>query len=182
MRLPIVMMILAALVTGCGALRSAFVQEADIFCNLTPSDQEGPYYIADAPLKDSLYPAGTPGDTLIISGIVRAVDCTPLVGTVVDVWQADATGEYDFSDAFIGRGRVMTDANGRYQFETILPAEYVPRPPHIHYRVSHPEAATLVTQLYFDGGDNRGINPALIIPLRQDGTVLRGTFDIVLPG
>jgi protocatechuate 3,4-dioxygenase beta subunit len=140
---------------------------------------EGPYYMAGAPLKDSLYPEGTPGTPLVISGTVYGSDCTPLAGAEVDVWQADNNGEYDFSDQFIGRGKVLTDENGRYEFRTILPGRYEPRPPHIHIKIRHPQAVELTTQIYFAGNDNSGQQGVVIAPT-QDGDTLRGTFDVVL--
>ncbi|NWG15923.1 MAG: endo alpha-1,4 polygalactosaminidase [Chloroflexi bacterium] len=149
-------------------------------CVATPSDMEGPYYIANAPFKESLYPEGTPGQRLTISGTVYTAGCAGvLAGAEVDVWQADSTGVYDFSDQFLGRGRVLTDANGRYTFETVLPGLYQPRPRHIHFRVYHPDAGVLITQLYFEGSVS-GAPDEQTIALEQDGDTLRGTFNIVL--
>lgn len=176
--------LVSVLLTGCAALRLSFNPDVQVqveqTCAPTPPDQQGPYYIADAPFKARLYPEGTPGETLIISGTVRGANCQPLPGAVVDAWQADASGVYDFSDQFIGRGQVTADEQGRYQFETVLPGEYVPRPPHIHLKISHPDARPLTTQLYFEGRASRGIPSALVIPLEAADGGLRGTFDIVL--
>lgn len=149
-------------------------------CQLTPADMEGPYYIPNAPVTTSLFASDADGQKLVIAGRVYDQNCTPLAGATVEVWQADARGEYDFSDQFIGRGQVVTDANGRYWFWTILPARYEPRPPHIHFRVSHPQAQTLITQVYFAGNDNGGVPPAQIIAPTLRGSALRGRFDIVL--
>lgn len=177
--------LLAFLAGGCGLLEAFTVPAPDSLtgeaCFSTPADMEGPYYIPDAPFKDALYPEGTPGQRLVISGTVYTAGCANVYAdAVVDVWQANANGEYDFSDQFIGRGRVKTDANGHYQFETVVPGLYEPRPPHIHFKISHPDAAAVTTQLYFAGNDNGGVADALVIPLQQDGDTLRGTFDIVL--
>lgn len=172
--------------SGCSVLETVFDPSSAANttvpnCAPTPSDMEGPYYLPDAPFTNQIAPEGLAGQRLIISGTVYASDCaTPLAGAVVDVWQADANGEYDFSNQYILRGRVMTDENGRYEFETVMPGIYEPRPPHIHFKVSHGDAAPLTTQLYFEGHNNRGVQPTLIIRAMPDGDVMRGTFDIVL--
>lgn len=151
-------------------------------CALTRADQMGPFYTPDAPARTSLYPDGTPGQALVISGVVYLNDCaTPLPGAVVEIWQADASGNYDFSDQFAGRGQVTADDRGRYTFSTILPAPYEPRPAHIHLRISHPQARALVTQVYF-AGETRGAPDALTIALGEQDGVLYGVFDVVLGG
>jgi protocatechuate 3,4-dioxygenase beta subunit len=111
---------------------------------------------------------------------------------VIDVWQTDASGEYDFSNKFRLRGRARADSKGIYRVETIVPGRYragrTYRPAHIHLRVSHPEGRTLVTQVYFRGDPELGrdpfVLPALIIPLERDkdeeGEAYLGVFDIVL--
>jgi catechol 1,2-dioxygenase len=179
--------IVAIMLNGCGVLQAVFSPQAaqpststSKSCALTPADMEGPYYIANAPFKDKLYPDGTPEQKLIISGTVYAADCTtPPADAVVDVWQANANGEYDFSDQFVGRGKVKSDANGHYSFETVMPGKYEPRPPHIHFKISHASTSLLTTQLYFAGNDNTG-QAGTVIAVTKDGDVSRGTFDIVL--
>ena len=77
------------------------------------------------------------------------------------------------------RASLKTDAEGKYRFSSIVPAEYPGRPRHIHYRVSHTGHATLVTQLYF--GRERGVADELVTPLSRDPTgVSRAAFDITL--
>ena len=94
---------------------------------------------------------------------------------------------------FLNRARILADENGFYEFETIHPGRYPLdqtrlRPSHIHYRVSHPNHRTLVTQLYFKGdphieGDPF-VRPSLIIELKQNqaetASYESGVFDIVL--
>ena len=77
------------------------------------------------------------------------------------------------------RASVVTGAEGRYAYTTILPGEYPGRPRHIHYRVSHKGYATLVTQLYF--ARERGVPEQLVVtPARNDKGVAQATFDITL--
>ena len=63
-----------------------------------------------------------------------------MAGAVIDLWQADPSGSYDNgSDEMRYRGKVSTDADGVYVFETLLPGRYlngsVLRPMHIHIKV-----------------------------------------------
>ena len=76
----------------------------------------------------------------------------------------------------------MTDAEGRYRLETILPAIYPGRARHIHVKVSTREGGRiLTTQTYFPGdpGNARDnlYRPELVA--RKSGAML--TFDFVLP-
>lgn len=160
-------------------------------CRTTPRDQLGPFYTRGAPEQSELCASGSGGkERLIISGRVQgAPDCKPLAGALVEVWHADANGDYSGftrgkqdDPACLLRASVKTDAEGRYSFATIVPAEYPGRPRHIHYRVSHAAHATLVTQLYF--GRERGVSDELVTTLQRDAKgapgVARAAFDITL--
>jgi catechol 1,2-dioxygenase len=154
-----------------------------VACVPTPAEQEGTHYLPGAPFKDVLYPPGMRGVRLVMSGTIYAADCrTPLGGAIMDVWQADARGQYDFSERFVLRGKVRANEQGRYQFETIVPAQYGSCPPHMHVKISHPGAAPLITQLYFAGNNNDGMNPALVVYGRRDDGAIYATFDWVLGG
>lgn len=108
------------------------------------------------------------GERIIVSGRVLEEDGRPVPNTLVEVWQCNAAGRYphvrDAHDApldpnFLGAGRVLTDASGRYRFTTIKPGAYpwrnhynAWRPAHIHFSLLGPAFATrLVTQMYFPG-------------------------------
>jgi catechol 1,2-dioxygenase len=171
-------------------------------CAPTEDNARGPFYIAGAPFRLQLAPDEEPGGRLRITGrVLGSPGCLPLVGAVVDVWHASAAGFYYNLEAplrkeeFLLRGRVRTDAEGRYRFDTILPGRYPLtrtrfRPRHIHYTVSHEQHARLTTQLYFEGdpylaGDPIA-KPSLVIPLARheggNGPHFEGVFDIVLGG
>src|SRR5262249_6605973 len=114
------------------------------------------------------------GEPLILSGRVTTPDGRPLAGAVLDIWHADAAGFYSGFHpelpAGILRGKVTSDAEGRYEVRTILPAPYtIPhdgptgrmidacrwhpwRPAHVHLLVTAEGHQPLVTQLFFEGG------------------------------
>lgn len=188
----------AFLGAGAAALVVARAARANAAsCPPTPPNVEGPFYLPGAPFRAELAPEGEPGERLALGGrVLAAPDCRPLAGAVVDVWHASAEGFYynlegpADPESFALRGRARTDGEGRYAFETVVPGHYRLtrtrwRPRHVHYRVSHPECRTLVTQLYFAGdphlpGDPFAL-PSLVIPLAAASERgFEGTFDVVL--
>jgi catechol 1,2-dioxygenase len=173
--------------------------------NFRPTEDNilGPFYREGAPYRAKITPPLEPGTVLVISGRVFGSDTRrPLPNTVLDIWQANASGRYDNDDpkrpparnVFLNRARLITDENGAYEFETIHPGPYqigpqTWRPSHIHYMVRATGYRQLVTQLYFRGDrHNKGdawIRESLIIDLRDQKTAggqayRTGTFDIVL--
>lgn len=145
----------------------------------TPADQEGPFYKAAAPLRDSLYDPKSGAERLVLSGAVLAAGCRPLANLALDFWHADDRGEYD-QRGFRYRGIVVTDAQGRYRLETNLPPPYMSRPRHIHVKLPRPGGGVLTTQLYFPG-ESRRENPALVVKARRDGAAgMLAEFDFVL--
>ena len=156
-------------------------------CRPTPSDQLGPFYTRNAPEQTELCTSGSGGkERLVVTGRVLGVDCKPLIGALVEVWHADANGDYSHftrgkkdDTSCLLRASIRTDAEGRYQFSTIMPAEYPGRPRHIHYRVSHGTYVTLDTQLYFSR--ERGVAEGLVVALQRDDKGLsRVSFDVTL--
>lgn len=165
-------------------------------CAPTTSDVQGPYYIAGAPERMKIAADNEPGERLVISGRVFGPDCeTPLADAVVDVWQADAQGNYHGAEQnYRLRGVMRTDSDGNYAFETIMPGRYAIetgfRPAHIHFMVSYPGYKPLITQLYFAGDPylppndacGPGCNsdePDRIITL-DEANGFSGVFDIIL--
>jgi len=143
----------------------------------TPADMEGPFYKAGAPARGSLAEPGSKAEKLVLLGVVRSADCKPIAGAVLDVWHADARGDYD-NAGYRYRGVVTSDAQGRYQLETILPPPYMGRPRHIHVKIQRPGGRVLTTQLYFPG-EARNANAALVVKMERDGSVLRAAYDFV---
>jgi protocatechuate 3,4-dioxygenase, beta subunit len=103
------------------------------------------------------------GQLLHVMGRVLKRDGKPVAGAKLEVWQANSFGKYhhpsDDNSApldpnFEGFGELVTDADGRYHFETVKPGKYPAgrsvRPPHIHFDVTG-HLDRLVTQMYFEG-------------------------------
>lgn len=113
-------------------------------CAPTRPDMEGPFYKANAPVRQAT------GKGLVVSGAVKAsASCQPLKGARIEWWQANPGGEYD--DAH--RGTLMTQDGGAYRFETDPPPPYGGRPSHIHFKAFAPGHRPLTTQLYLKGGE-----------------------------
>lgn len=108
------------------------------------------------------------GERMILQGRVLDENGRPVPNTLVEIWQANASGRYRHKkDAYLGAldpnfggcGRTLTDANGHYAFRTIKPGPYPWlnyvnswRPAHIHISVFGTSfSQRLITQLYFEG-------------------------------
>ncbi len=154
------------------------------------------------------------GERIVVSGRVLGDDGRPVANTLIEVWQANSAGRYihvnDQHDApvdpnFLGAGRCMTDAEGRYKFYTVKPGAYpwmnhhnAWRPAHIHLSLFGPTIATrLVTQMFFPADPLLPQDPIFMsvpeeardrlvskfdLGLTEQGFALGYGFDIVLRG
>jgi protocatechuate 3,4-dioxygenase beta subunit len=134
-------------------------------CELT-----GPTF-SDRPVADhesDLTRAGAIGERLIVHGVLRDDTGHPIPHSVIEVWQTNAAGRYahradqhpaPLDPNFTGVGRCVTDAQGRYRFQTIRPGAYpwrnhdnAWRPAHIHFSLfGRAFTQRLITQMYFPG-------------------------------
>jgi protocatechuate 3,4-dioxygenase beta subunit len=160
----------------------------------TTPDIIGPYYLANAPSNIQLSSGTEPGTPIVIAGTVRSENCPVAIpNALVEVWHATDAGTYYANvNPYTLRGSLNTGTNGEYSFNSIQPGWYLNgatyRPRHIHYKVSAPGYATLITQLYFTGdpyiaGDPWASQPVAalrIIPLLNNNGTLEGQFDIWL--
>jgi len=146
----------------------------------TPRTIEGPLYVAGAPesVGFARLDDGSEADraeTLFMQGTVFDQDGKPLPNAKVEVWHANLMGNYSFFDRtqsdFNLRRTIVTDADGRYQFRSIVPVGYGcppdgttqqlldllgrhgQRPAHIHFFVSAPGHRKLTTQINIDGDE-----------------------------
>jgi protocatechuate 3,4-dioxygenase beta subunit len=150
----------------------------------TPAQTEGPYFKAGSPERASLLEPGLQGTRLTLTGRVLSVGCQPLVGTVLDFWQADASGAYD-NRGYRLRGHQLTGAGGAYSLETIVPGQYPGRTEHIHVKVQPPGRPVLTTQLYFPGvarnQQDSIFDPALLVDMKDGAGGKTATFDFIVP-
>ena len=139
---------------------------------------EGPFFLPRSPQRTDLIEPGSKAKPAELSGLVLTRGCRPLAGVLVDLWHADERG-YRY------RGHVFTDAEGRYRFRTIVPAQYPGRTRHYHVRVQAPNQPILTTQLYFpnEAGNRRDslFRRELVMQVAQAGDGISGRFNFVLP-
>lgn len=120
----------------------------------TPSASEGPFWKSGSPKRKTLFRTKDKGERIKVVGNVLDRRGTMIEGTMIDVWQANASGNYDNS-GYEYRGHVFSNADGRYSFNTVKPGSYGSRTPHIHIKISTPKGHKLTTQLYFPGYPRR---------------------------
>jgi protocatechuate 3,4-dioxygenase beta subunit len=116
------------------------------------------------------------GERIIVTGRVTDTRGRPIVGQLVEIWQANAAGRYihqrdqhpaPLDPNFIGAGRCITDAHGAYRFLTIKPGPYpwrnhlnAWRPAHVHFSLFGTQfTQRLVTQMYFPGDPLFALDP-----------------------
>jgi protocatechuate 3,4-dioxygenase beta subunit len=155
----------------------------DDAAELTPEREAGPFYRPNSPLERDLYPVAPGGERITIAGFVFDNRCRPLPGSLVEIWHADENGDYD-SSGFRLRGHQFTDVQGRWWFNTVIPALYPGRTRHFHFKVQRPGGAVLTTQIYFPGearnASDRLFDEALLLTLDQTGDGRFGRFDFVV--
>jgi hydroxyquinol 1,2-dioxygenase len=137
----------------------------------------GPFYWEGAPdlPRGCNLAEGVKGEPAFYSGRVLSVNGTPIENAVLDIWSGDGEGNYDMQipgeTGMKARGRIRTDAEGRYWFRSIRPTFYpVPtdgpvgrmlrkmgrhpyRPGHIHMIVSAPGHSPVTTHLFVAGSE-----------------------------
>ncbi len=139
---------------------------------------------------------GWAGEPTLVRGRVLGTDGKPLANALLDIWHSDDVGYYDvqlptFEEKQL-RGKLRTDAEGRYWFRTIKPEFYpVPtdgpvgiiltrmgrhpfRPAHIHFIVSADGYESCVTHLFVKGGKYLdsdavfGVKDSLIVDFKRN--------------
>ncbi|HEY7759410.1 MAG TPA: intradiol ring-cleavage dioxygenase [Burkholderiales bacterium] len=140
----------------------------------TESTVLGPFYVTGAPElpSGSDIAEGVAGEPTYFSGRVLTPQGKPIAGATLDLWSTDGEGWYDVQREGRGmraRGKIKTDAEGRYAFWTIKPVSYgIPtdgpvgkmllktgrhpyRPAHTHMIVSAPGYEPVTTHLFVEG-------------------------------
>ncbi|MEK8028574.1 intradiol ring-cleavage dioxygenase [Pseudaquabacterium rugosum] len=180
---------LSTLVTAQNNAKPAGCTEATVF---------GPFFVENAPeyALGADIANGAGGEPCHVSGQVRSLDGRPLAGVRMDVWQSDEDGHYDVQrpptetqpHTHRARGRLRTDAQGRYHFRSILAQPYpIPhdgpvgkmlealgrhpwRPAHLHFMLEAAGHERLITHVfrdqdrYLDSDAVFGVRSTLIAP------------------
>ena len=110
----------------------------------------GPWYEPEAAFVERLWEPGQPGQRLHLRGRVLDTRGAALADALIELWHTDAAGNYPPL-----RASRRSDAHGRFGIVTVLPGHNQGyRARHIHFVVSHPGHARLVTRIYFKGDVN----------------------------
>ena len=159
----------------------------------TTDDILGPFYKAGAPFREDIAPENSSGTPLLIEGKVFSGCDLLLENALVEIWNADAEGQYDTSSQYLFRGQYETTSEGLYRFRSIIPGKYlngaIYRPSHLHFRITAPGHQELVSQIYFKDDphiptDRWARDPKTkerILPIEKDANgVDKVKFDIYL--
>lgn len=150
--------------------RRATAESGEPSCFVLPQQTEGPYFVDERLNRSDIRSDPSTGQvtrgiplrlTIRVMGI-HGVNCQPLAGAMVDLWQCDAMGFYsDVRDPWFNtvgrkflRGYQMTDQTGEARFITIYPGWYPGRTVHIHVKIRlvlhGRRRLEFTSQLYFD--------------------------------
>jgi catechol 1,2-dioxygenase len=139
----------------------------------------GPFWRLGSPRVEnggSLVRSPTPGPAFFMGARVVTRQGEPVAGAEVHVWQSSPAGLYENQDPGQAdmnlRGKLTTDAAGRFWFRSVKPAGYaIPeggvvgrllqaqgrhpyRPAHVHALILKPGFKTLISQVYADDDPN----------------------------
>lgn len=171
-------------------------------CGPTAATTAGPFYVANSPSLTDINRHRSPGTPMHVSGTVLggADGRRALAGAVVEIWHCDADGDYhpngsgDVSryapEQVNLRGIGLTDAAGRYAFDSIVPGHYGNRRRHIHWRFIAEGHRPLVTQSYWldERGTlrerldfvDRNTDACRWVAFESRDGIATGRFDVVL--
>ncbi|MEM9141124.1 MAG: hypothetical protein AAGB15_14955 [Pseudomonadota bacterium] len=136
-------------------------------------------------------------EMLCLFGSAMDYDGRALQGVRLDIWQTGLDGEAVEPETaakapFAGHGWTLTDAEGTYRFQTILPKATASRAPHIKARVTRPGGRQLECELFLvDAPENDrdwnfgALGPSQqaavsIDPIRRSDGDLEAGFNFVL--
>jgi hydroxyquinol 1,2-dioxygenase len=165
--------ILLSDVLGLSMLTVAMNNDKPAGC--TEATVFGPFHVDGAPhyADGDDVANGAAGIPCRVRGTVKGLNGEPVAGAVIEVWQADAQGNYDVQypglDEPQARGVLKSGPDGRFHFRTIVAEAYpIPsdgtvgellratgrhpwRPAHLHFMIKAPRYETLVTHVFRKG-------------------------------
>lgn len=129
----------------------------------SPALTEGPYYKAGDFVRSDIT-EGQAGMPMTLTLTVVDTNCQPIPNARVDIWHANAQGQYsgvsdpkegcaDCVDKTFLRGTQTTNAQGQVTFQTIFPGWYPGRTVHIHVKIWENDQQVLTTQLFVTKAD-----------------------------
>ncbi len=141
------------------------------------------------------------GERILVVGRVLDGAGRPVVGQLVEIWQANSAGRYahagdqhpaPLDPNFTGVGRCRTGADGSYRFTTIKPGPYpwrnhlnAWRPAHIHFSLFGTAfTQRLVTQMYFPADPLHDLDPifrSVVDPTARDRLLAAYDHDLTEP-
>jgi protocatechuate 3,4-dioxygenase beta subunit len=127
-------------------------------CPPTLNDGAGPFGRGAPPRRAKI------GTGHVLTGVVlSSVDCRPLAGARVHLWQAaNSRGDYTRASS----ATVVTDRAGRFRLEGPRPVSYDGRPPHIHLRIVAADHELLLSRYVPSPGARRGFMRLVLRPQR----------------
>ena len=157
----------------------------------TPSQTVGPFFrigLIEKYSKPRIAAPQAKGERVGLSVRVLDGDGVPVNDSMIEIWQADASGKYKHPDdpqtqaadpGCDGFGRMGTDEDGHCQFETIRPGR-VPGPgntlqsPHLNVAVfSRGMLKQFYTRIYFAGDPANQQDPILaLVPAERRETLM----------
>jgi len=157
----------------------------------TSSQTVGPFFHLGVAFltREHLEARGITGEIVTIRGRVLDGDGKPLPDALLEIWQADAAGQYtaersDWADGnssprFQGFGRAETDQDGVFSFTTVKPGSVAfpdgsMQAPHIVVTVfSRGLLKPLWTRLYFPDEPGNAADPILkLVPAERRATLI----------
>lgn len=133
------------------------------YVSASPAVTEGPYYKAGDFVRSDIT-QGQAGLPMTLTLTVVDTNCQPVPNARVDIWHANAQGQYsgvtdpkegcaDCGDKTFLRGTQTTNDQGQVTFQTIFPGWYPGRTVHIHVKIWDKGSEVLTTQLFVTKAD-----------------------------
>jgi protocatechuate 3,4-dioxygenase beta subunit len=176
-----------ALLAGEAEGGNRAVETGAVQCVLTPELTEGPYYIAGEKLRRDIR-EGHPGTQLTLRlSVLNASTCKPIKGAAVDIWHADAAGNYSgfgsaASNRTFLRGIQKTEKNGLAMFTTVYPGWYQGRAVHIHVKVHVGGSVVHTGQFFFPDALTQTVYQAAPYAARGNPTTTNAQDSIFVNG
>jgi protocatechuate 3,4-dioxygenase beta subunit len=137
------------------ALAATTTAAAANACPPTATDAFGPFGRGSPPLRASI------GKGHVLTGVVlSSLDCRPIPGARVELWQANRKGTYVRALS----ATVLVDRSGRFRFQGPYPASYEGRPAHIHLRIVARGYEPLLSRYEPARGSRRGTVRLVLLP------------------